>query len=628
MGYQDGMGRRIQVRGDTAGMKTRRFSGIFSQIWTGFAAICIFVVLLAGCICFFMMRKYAVENSIGDLSAKAWTVSQIASEPAGITRLLNHEKIYELQQLTDSQIIYVDLDMNARLLSVADDYAMPEKYRTEIDYDMVSMQIIDSVDKEIIHKILAGESVAELRSLRLLNTTIVLCGAPIYDLSEADGTKISGAVILCRPLEDIWGSAAKTVLIFGVAGCIAVLLSLIVAWFLSRRFARPVLMLTSAARRISDGDYGITAEIYETAELNELGSTLNSLSSRLSSVIDSLSNEKSKLEQILRGIGEGIIAVDLSGQVIHHNAAAQDLTGLSPIHLHDARELIGEISTLTERSMEEKERFSTGWSLEDGRRIAANISPVFDDAGENTVGAVVLMRDVSESTRLEQMRRDYIANISHELRTPLTGIRGMVEPLIDGVIEDEAEKQNCYSIIFHETIRLQKLISDMLDMSRLQDGRVEIALEQMDIAAICANICMRMHARSVDTGVMLSTELEEESMYGIGNEDRIIQVLVILLDNAFSFTPSGGSISVFCRRDGGKIAFGVKDSGSGIDPKDLPYIWERFFKADRSRMRTSGTGLGLAIAKLAIEHMGGTVSVESTPGIGSTFTVCLPSAEE
>lgn len=609
-------------------MKKHRRDGIFAQIWTGFAAICIFVVLLAGCICFFMMRRYSVQTTIDDLSSKAWTVSQIASQPAGITRLINSEKLYEIQQLTDAQLIYVDREMNARLLTLEDDYALPPEYLTETDYDLVSMQIIDSLDKQLIHKILGGENVSEVRRLSLLNTSIVLCGAPIFDLAEKDVSEISGAVILCRPIEDIWSSVAGTLLVFSAAGCIAVLLSLILAWFLGRRLAQPILDMSATARKISDGDYGLTTDIVGSAELDELGRSLNSLSVRLNDVIGSLSNEKSKLEQILRGIGEGIIAIDRSGQILHHNAAALDLTDTTVSNPDGRHMRYGEMEPLLSRAMADGGRYETGWTLNDGRKVEANINPVFDDSGETIIGAVALMRDVSESARLEQMRRDYIANISHELRTPLTGIRGMVEPLIDGVIDDEIEKQGCYRIIFQETVRLQKLIGDMLDMSRLQDGRIEIALEEMDIAAICQNVCLRMNGRAKDTGIDLNVRLEKESLYAMGNEDRIMQVLVILLDNAFSFTPTGGTICVFCREEDGKAVFGVQDNGAGIDPKDLPFIWERFFKADRSRMRTSGTGLGLAIAKLAVEHMGGEIGVESALGVGTTFTVRLPMQNE
>ena len=224
---------------------------------------------------------------------------------------------------------------------------------------------------------------------------------------------------------------------------------------------------------------------------------------------------------------------------------------------------------------------------------------------------------------MEQLRRDYVANISHELRTPLTGIRGMVEPLIDGCMDTEEERQESYRIILKETIRLEKLVGDMLDMSRLQDGRIRVELEPMELPGILEAAVRSMKAIADEAGVELRLETDGSRLACLGNEDRIMQVLVILIDNALSFTPKGGSVTVFARDAGGHIAAGVRDTGCGIEPKDLPMIWERFYKADRSRMRTTGTGLGLAIAKLVTRLMGGDISVRSEPGKGAEFTFTL-----
>ncbi len=605
-------------------MKGKR-SGIFAQILASFAAICVFVVLMSGFICYFMVRRATVNESIADLSAKTWTVSQIVSQPAGITRLLNYDKLYEIQKLTDAELIYVDSEMNAKFLSVENEFGLAEEYRTEADYNVVSMRVIDSLDRELIRRIMDGERVAEVRKMEMLNSSIVLCGAPVYDFSDRTDSEVTGAVILWRPIADIWSAASQTLLVFAIAGCISVLLSLLVAWWMSNRITKPVLALGNSARRITEGDYSEgTGGEYGSAELNELGYTLDDMRFKLNSVVTSLSNEKSKLEQILRGIGEGIIAVDTQGHVLHHNAAALDLMDIAVAHPQEIFRGNREMEPLLHKAMTEGGRYKTSWQLLDERQVSANIYPVYDDAGEQTVGAVALLRDISESARLEQMRRDYIANISHELRTPLTGIRGMVEPLIDGVLETEDERQDSYRIIYQETVRLQKLIGDMLDMSRLQDGRQEIPLEELDLGAICLSVCERMQKRAQESGVELLPEAESESLIAMGNEDRIMQVLVILLDNALSFTPQGGHIRVFWRMEGEYAAFGVQDDGRGIDPKDLPFIWERFFKADRSRMRTKGTGLGLSIAKLAVELMGGTIGVESMPEQGSVFTVRIP----
>jgi len=230
--------------------------------------------------------------------------------------------------------------------------------------------------------------------------------------------------------------------------------------------------------------------------------------------------------------------------------------------------------------------------------------------------------------RLEQMRKDYVANVSHELRTPLTGIRGMVEPLIDGVFETEEERLDCYNVIYKETIRLEKLIQEMLDMSRLQDGRVVVELEPVELTQIMQDAVMRIGQTAMDAGVTVEVETDEGTVMCLGNEDRIIQVLTIFLDNALSFTPGGGRITVYAHRVNNYINIGVSDTGCGIEPKDMPYIWERFYKVDKSRMRTKGTGLGLAIAKLVIELMNGEIGVNSEVGEGTDFWFRLPVVSE
>jgi len=233
------------------------------------------------------------------------------------------------------------------------------------------------------------------------------------------------------------------------------------------------------------------------------------------------------------------------------------------------------------------------------------------------------MRDISEAQRVEQLRRDYVANVSHELRTPLTGIRGMVEPLIDGCYDTEEERLECYRILWKETIRLEKLVGEMLDMSRLQDGRVKVELEPLELPGILEAAVRGMKPIADEAGVTLAVETDGTRLACMGNEDRITQVLVILIDNALSFTPRGGRVTVFGRDDGERVAVGVRDTGCGIEPKDLPLIFERFYKVDKSRMGTVGTGLGLSIAKLLTRLMGGDITVKSEVGVGSEFTFTL-----
>lgn len=498
----------------------------------------------------------------------------------------------------------------------------------EEDQDaLLRFNLAGSVDEQLMRSILEGRSATDVRELQFVEGLVMFAGTPIVDSESAD---VLAAIILCRPITDVSRATSHVLWMMALACAAALICAAVLAWFMGRRIAQPVVALSNIAGRMAEGHYGERFQVTSADEIGRLGGTLNLLSARLSETIGTLSDEKTKLEKILSAIGEGIIAIDREGRVIHHNGAALNLLELKawevrpddPHALEHQRQLI----EMLHSSMVGGERIVTNWQTVTGRTIEAIASPVISSQGEAT-GAVCLVRDISEAQRLEQMRRDYIANISHELRTPLTGIRGMVEPLLDGLMETEEERQNCYQVIYQETIRLEKLIGEMLDMSRLQAGRIQLELEPMEPQGLLEAAQRRMQGRAQEGGVELAVEAESDLMV-MGNEDRILQVLIILADNALSFTPPGGKVTLFARKAGeGRVALGVSDTGAGIDPVDLPYIWERFYKADRSRMRTSGTGLGLSIAKLVVELMQGKIDVQTQVGKGSTFTFILQEAK-
>lgn len=498
----------------------------------------------------------------------------------------------------------------------------------EEDQDaLLRFNLAGSVDEQLMRSILEGRSATDVRELQFVEGLVMFAGTPIVDSESAD---VLAAIILCRPITDVSRATSHVLWMMALACAAALICAAVLAWFMGRRIAQPVVALSNIAGRMAEGHYGERFQVTSADEIGRLGGTLNLLSARLSETIGTLSDEKTKLEKILSAIGEGIIAIDREGRVIHHNGAALNLLELKawevrpddPHALEHQRQLI----EMLHSSMVGGERIVTNWQTVTGRTIEAIASPVISSQGEAT-GAVCLVRDISEAQRLEQMRRDYIANISHELRTPLTGIRGMVEPLLDGLMETEEERQNCYQVIYQETIRLEKLIGEMLDMSRLQAGRIQLELEPMEPQGLLEAAQRRMQGRAQEGGVELAVEAESDLMV-MGNEDRILQVLIILADNALSFTPPGGKVTLFARKAGeGRVALGVSDTGVGIDPVDLPYIWERFYKADRSRMRTSGTGLGLSIAKLVVELMQGKIDVQTQVGKGSTFTFILQEAK-
>jgi signal transduction histidine kinase len=267
------------------------------------------------------------------------------------------------------------------------------------------------------------------------------------------------------------------------------------------------------------------------------------------------------------------------------------------------------------------EPVSMHYTLPNDRALWITIVPVTDEIGECT-GVVGLFKDVTDLERLEKTRRDYVANVSHELRTPLTAVRGLLEPLSDGMITDEETKQRYYRIMLREVIRLSRLITDMLELSRLQSGTEHMELHAVDLVELLQDTRQNYVNEAAQRGISLNLQLEQIP-YAMTDEDRVEQLLVILIDNAMRYTPEGGSITISASQTKGeRILVTVSDTGCGIAPDDLPHIFERFFKTDRSR-KEGGTGLGLSIAKQIIDKLGENIYVESRPNEGTSFHFTL-----
>ncbi len=591
---------------------------IFFKLLTGYLTVTLVIILLTGVVSYVLLRGYLIENNKHDLLNKAETLTKMAQRPGGFSRVLDLPRIGEIQNLTDAQVIYIDSEMQARQIP---DSRRPDLMNQGVPQDFQLLDVIDSLDQQLLKSLLDGNTAVDVRKLDFMQDQMVFAGAPI---KNSDGIT-KGALLLCRPLREVSVASQSLIRLMAIAFLISGVMASCIAYVFSRRITRPLTALNRTAAHMAEGFYGERVGITQNDEIGQLGTTLNLLSGRLATVISNLNEEKSKLEKVLSSIGEGIIAVDRQGQVVHHNQAALSLLSMPP-KATQSQSIRQNLTDMLRRATDGDERVVSRFKVRD-RIIEAVASPIRSEGDGATIGAVCLLRDISEAERLEQMRRDYIANISHELRTPLTGIRGMAEPLLDGYIETEQERQECYRVIYDESLRLEKLIGEMLDLSRLQEGRIKLELEPMEPAGILEAAQRRLKGRAAEGEVELDVEAQE-GLLVMGNEDRILQVLIILMDNALSFTPPGGKVTLSAHRTGKKVALSVRDTGAGIDPGDLPYIWERFYKADKSRMRTSGTGLGLSIAKLVVELMGGEISVKTKLGEGSTFTFTLDAAEE
>ncbi len=599
--------------------KKHIFSGVGARTTMSHVTVAVVIVLFASILMYALMFMHVRSYVESELLSKAVAISELESGHQEHEYISEHAWFYE--KMCDATVMFFDREYAASGYSLTDgDIQLAETYVSLADYqNMQSILILDGMDRYFLASILSGTPISDIRTFQFVNGEIIFAGAPIYD---ADGEVVCG-VMLMQSLDVFRQQASVMLRLVLMISAVALPVSVLISWRYATKLTRPLIEISRGAQLMAEGNFSERVVQETNDEIGDIANSLNSLSGRLRHTIGSLRRERDMLDLIMNGINEGILAVDWYMHTVHCNGSF--LRMLEMERMPEEVSMDSPYGRIMKASMRSNDIERIVWTDASGHRLMAVASSLHSGEGI-VIGSVCLVQDISEVERMEQMRRDYVANVSHELRTPLTGIRGMVEPLIDGVFETEDEKQDCYGVIYKETIRLEKLIREMLDMSKLQDGRLCIELEPVEIMGVIDDAMRRVAATAGEAGISLETELPEnaERFMCMGNEDRVLQTLTIFLDNALSFTPSGGTVTVYVRRIGANVRMGVRDTGCGIEPKDIPYIWERFYKVDKSRMRTSGTGLGLAIAKLVVELMHGSIGVSSEPGIGADFWLELP----
>ncbi|MBI3998537.1 MAG: HAMP domain-containing protein [Armatimonadetes bacterium] len=425
----------------------------------------------------------------------------------------------------------------------------------------------------------------------------------------------------------VWVQLRRMIPQLGLGLAIGLVVAWVVGWLLARSLVEPIDELTAGAARISGGDLSQPVRPHGADEIARLGDMFNRMADRLRGMISSLSAERTKLEAIVSGMMDGVVATDREGAVILANQAATELLrapgasdsgNVTPPLGPRLRTVLAEAATQGRVTAEELPPAEVG-----NRLVEVHCAPIAGDGGA-PIGAVAVLRDVTELRRLERLRRELTANVSHELRTPLTSIKGFAETLLGGAMRDESTCRRFLEIIDKEANRLVKLVDDLLDLSRFEDNRVILDLGQVDVGQLVEETVARLRPLAGSRDFELNAPPED--VIAVADRDRLAQVLTNLLDNAIKFTPDGGRISVIWRCSNGEVEVAVADAGPGIAEQDLPHVFERFYKTDRSRAATpgGGSGLGLAITKHIVEAHGGRIRVSSTPGKGTVFTFTLP----
>lgn len=418
----------------------------------------------------------------------------------------------------------------------------------------------------------------------------------------------------------------------------ALLIAMGVGIGIARRLTRPLSEMTQLAKHLATGGLGHRIRSAPPDEVGQLGDVLNQITDQLQAKIHEVSEDRAQLLAMLTAMVEGVMVLDSKGQVLLINPALERMFGL---HSQPARgrpywELIRhpDLNDLTARVLERRTGQTGELSLAlSGRTLRVEVS-VAGGRREHEACVVLVFHDITDLRRLETVRKDFVANVSHELRTPLTSIKGYVEALLDGAKDDPETMAKFLDIILRQSNRLNLILDDLLQLSQIESG---VALFKRDLVSP-GNVVERSLAiiqpLADKKGHRMHLEVAEGLPGVIGDEDRLVQVLTNLLDNAVKYTPDGGTITVRLQAleptpgaEVGSIELSVADTGIGIPEGDRPRVFERFYRVDKARSRElGGTGLGLAIVKHIVEQHDGQVWVEGNQPAGSRFVVRLPAA--
>lgn len=448
-----------------------------------------------------------------------------------------------------------------------------------------------------------------------------------YVWAAAPVTEPAGAVVrVGRPLSGM--NDAMTYLRNLVLGAtiVAIVLVAVVGIVVAGRIGEPLEDLRQQAAAVARGRLDVAVRPVATRELGELGHAFNAMTIRLQSSLEELARTRGRLEATLANLTDGVAIVDLRGVVLLLNPAARRMLGATGASagrpfVEAARD--HELDALVRAAVTADRAVAAAIQHgRTGRAIDATAQRV--ESGDEAL-VIVVLRDVTDLRRLENVRREFVANVSHELRTPLASIRLVVETLEAGAVEDPDVSYGFLQRIVGETDRLALIVDDLLDLARLESGRVRLNLEPIPAAELVVGGADRLRSQVERARVSLVVDAPPDLPVVHADRARIEQVLLNLIHNAIKFTPPGGEISIAAAAAPNAIEISVSDNGIGVAPDELPRLFERFYKGDKAR-RSDGTGLGLAIAKHIVQAHGGTIEADSTHGKGARFTVRLPLA--
>jgi two-component system, OmpR family, phosphate regulon sensor histidine kinase PhoR len=590
----------------------RRIALKLALTLVGFVAVCL---LVAGVYLSRALERLAVQS----LEARLTSVARLLHDEA---RVLVQERAPAARFYAFTRRAAGEVGLRVTVIS-ADGTVLGDSRVPPAELPLVE----NHAERAEVRAALAGQVGRALRESATVGVPFFYAALPIRD-----GDRVIGVLRLALPLAVVTSSLADIHRVLALGGLVALLAALGIAVGVAGRLTRPVIEMESVARRMSEGDFAVHAPVRSPDEIGVLGRALNGLAGRLREKVRDLEEEQAKARAILESMVEGVIAVDGHDHIVVMNERARTIFGLGAVPaegkpflevirnvdlhriFHESRS--GRPGAVVAREL----RLSTPVE----RMVGVHAAPL-RLAGDD-VGVVMVLHDVTELRRLEQVRTEFVANVSHELRTPLTAIHGYLETLLGGALEEPEHARQFLEIAFRHTERLGRLVNDLTDLSNIELGKVTLRLEPTPLADVVESVLTIIRPRATSGRVALAVDLPSDLPPVRADRDRLAQVLINLVDNGVKYTPPGGQVTVTARGAvPGLVEVRVADTGVGIPPTDLPRVTERFYRVDRARSRElGGTGLGLAIVKHLVLAHGGDLAIESQPARGTVVRFSLP----
>ncbi|CFX54497.1 Signal transduction histidine kinase, core [Syntrophomonas zehnderi OL-4] len=578
------------------------FNSFRRKLTVSYLALIILLLIIAGGLVFTSFRQYYLHNLETRLTREAYLIADMVAYAES-----NHNQ--RMQELADT----ASRD-NATRVSIIDRDGV---VLGDSQFDSTQMEIHKS--RPEVYQALRGEVGVAMRYSTTEKVKLLYVAVP-----QASG----GVVRIAMPLAELTAINKHILFNLFLVLLISAVLAAILSSLMAKKFSGPLDDITDVIKEMADGNLTRRVSYQGIDELSILAESYNRMADSIEQGINEISEVKNRLEALLENSVNGILMVGGDGRISYINPVAISLLGLQENVIgRNKNEVINdyEIIAAIDRARKDLQpvRQEKVLHILGGKTVEMNIVPILSE-DEAFQGILVILNDISELKRLEQVRKDFVANVSHELKTPLAAISGFAETLLD----EEGEKSNHVSefsrIIFDETQRLNRLVNGLLELSRMESEKMELNVLPVDIGEVVQNTLNAVQQQHQSVNICFDYIPPPAGIVIDSDPVLISQVLSNLLDNAIKYSPKGGRIQVEVLDYADRVEINVVDQGIGIPSQEIPRIFERFYRVDKARTRkTGGTGLGLAIAKHLLENLGGQISVQSTVAQGSKFTCTL-----